>query len=300
VADGWSDGMLESGLGDREVAELVGWPARVARMVQVEAALARALARAGLLDAPIADAVVAACSMERVDLEVLAERAESAATPVIPLLDMLRNGLDAPTAEAVHLGATSQDVIDTAMVLQARGALARIEALLVEVGDRCAELAEEHRPTVMAGRTLGQQAVPVTFGLKAARWAAAVGRRLERLRPARDGFLVVQLGGAAGTLGAYGDRGQDVVEALAEDLGLGVPDVPWHAERDRVVDLVTALLGAVTTAGKIANDCVLLAQTEIGEVRERGTSPPPPRCPTSATRRTRSRPGPPPGWPSPS
>jgi 3-carboxy-cis,cis-muconate cycloisomerase len=265
---GWSDGVLEAGFGDPAVAAVVGWSARVERMVHVEAALGRALARAGVIPADAGEAVARACEDATVDLDALAEAAASAPTPVIPLVRQLRDGADDLAAAWLHHGATSQDVIDTAVALQVRDALGTLEGRLLEVADRCAALADAHRRTVVPGRTLGQQAVPVTFGLKAARWLGAFDRRVEHLRWIAPRVLTVQLGGAAGTAAVYGGSGAAVAEALAEQLGLGVPDLPWHAERDRVAELAGALASVAVTVEDVATGLVLLAQTEVGEVRE--------------------------------
>src|SRR5205085_10990673 len=191
-----------------------------------------------------------------------------AGTTAIPLVRILTNLVEGDGRKFVHWGATSQDAMDTAMVMQVRDGLALLEAGLLEVGAGCARLTERHRGTVMAGRTLLQQALPITFGLKSARWLGLVTRQLAALRRLRAGVLVVQLGGAAGTLASLGEHGTEVAELLAEELQLGVPDQPWHAERDRVADLA-ATVGIVAGAmGKIALDLVLLAQSEVGEVAE--------------------------------
>ncbi len=266
---GWSDGLLEAGLGSPRAADLLGWPARITRMVEVEVALARAQARVGLIATTQAEAVAAGCDPARLDLDTLAAEAALAATPVIPLLGSLRDLLDDDAGDVLHLGATSQDVVDTAVVLQVRDTLDLLETSLDHLAGRCATLAAEHRGTVMPGRTLRQQAVPITFGLVAARWLGALDRRIEALRLARPRLLVVQFGGAAGTLGALGAAGPDVVAALAEELDLGVPDLPWHAERDRVVELAGVLTGVTTVVAKVAGDVVDLSATEIGEVATR-------------------------------
>jgi 3-carboxy-cis,cis-muconate cycloisomerase len=270
----WSDGLLEAGLGDPRMARLVGWPARIQRMVEVEAALGRALARSGVIPTEAAEAIERACDPTRIDLDALADQSAASSTPVIPLVRALTEGADELAASWLHHGATSQDIIDTAVVLQLRDALDHLEDLLLRVSDLCAALADTHRDTVMAGRTLGQQAVPITFGLKAARWLGALDRHVERLRSLRPTLLSVQLGGAAGTAAVYGQQSRVVVESLAEELDLTVPDLPWHAERDRIAELAGTLSGVAGTVGAVAFDLVLLAQTEIGEVRERaGTRP---------------------------
>lgn len=268
VVERWSDGLLEAGFGDAVLAGLVGWPARVSRMVTVEAALGRALARTGLIPDAAADAIARACDPARLDLDQLATEAAAAPTPVIPLVAALTADADELAAAWLHHGATSQDIVDTAVALQLRDAFDHLEEGLIAVGDRCAVLADRHRGTVMAGRTLGQQAVPVTFGLRAARWLGTVDRHIERLRWTRPRVAQVQLGGAAGTTAVYGDRGLAVAEAVAEELGLGVPDLPWHAERDRIVEAAGVLANIATTVTTIAGDLVSLASSEVGEVRE--------------------------------
>jgi 3-carboxy-cis,cis-muconate cycloisomerase len=170
----------------------------------------------------------------------------------------------------VHRGATSQDVVDSAAMLVARRAL---EALLADLGgaaEAAARLANEHRATVMAGRTLLQQAVPITFGLKAAGWLVGLDEAGQRLDAVRRTRLAAQLGGAAGTLAALGDAGVDVLARFARELELVEPVVPWHTARTRVAELATALGECGGAVAKVAGDVVLLAQTEVGEVREGG------------------------------
>jgi 3-carboxy-cis,cis-muconate cycloisomerase len=168
----------------------------------------------------------------------------------------------------VHWGATSQDAIDTALMLQMGSGLDLLVEDLLGVCAACATLAEAHRKTLMIGRTLLQQALPITFGLKAARWLALTVRQVQALRERRERSLAVQLGGAAGTLAALGDKGLQVVTFLAEDLGLPAPDLPWHTERDRVAEIAAALGITAGAMEKIARDVILLAQTGVGEVSE--------------------------------
>ncbi|MDR7418187.1 MAG: adenylosuccinate lyase family protein [Armatimonadota bacterium] len=204
--------------------------------------------------------------MELFDLDALTRDAAASGTPAIPLVQMLTARAGVAARGFVHWGATSQDVIDTALVLQMWDGLDLLERALRQVAGRCAVMADRHRRTLMAGRTLLQHAVPITFGLKAARWLALTTRLIVRLREVRPRALVVQFGGAAGTLAVLGQNGQRVMHELARALGLGVPDLPWHAERDRVAE-VAARLGIVAGAmAKVATDIVLLSQTEVGEV----------------------------------
>jgi 3-carboxy-cis,cis-muconate cycloisomerase len=154
------------------------------------------------------------------------------------------------------------------MMLQMRDGLELLEAGLLDLCAGCARLAHQHRRTLMVGRTLLQQALPITFGLKAARWLGLATRQVRALRECRDRSLALQLGGAAGTLAAFGDAGLQIAELLADELGLPVPDLPWHAERDRIAAIVTALGVTAGAMAKIAGDIVLLAQTEVAEVSE--------------------------------
>ncbi|HXP19056.1 MAG TPA: lyase family protein, partial [Streptosporangiaceae bacterium] len=170
--------------------------------------------------------------------------------------------------EAVHRGATSQDIIDTAVMLMSVRALDAITADLVRAAGHAADLASEHAETVMAGRTLLQQAVPVTFGLVAAGWLTGIDEALLGLRRIRASRLAVQFGGAAGTLASLGAAGPGVAAMLAEELGLAVPVLPWHTDRLRIVELAAALAGASAVLGKIARDVTLLAQSEVAEVSE--------------------------------
>ena len=267
--DTWSDGLLETGLGSPRAAAALSWQTRVRRMLEVERALAQVQARRGLITGAQADAIVEACDPARIDLAALGRDAAVAATPVIPLLGQVRALLPEDAQGALHLGATSQDVIDTAVVLQVRDALDLLEEELTGLARRCAGLADAHRSTVLPGRTLKQQAVPITFGLLAARWLGAFDRRLEQLRSTRPRVLVVQFGGAAGTLGALPDGGPALVGDLAAALHLAAPDLAWHAERDRIVEVAGLLAGVTAVVGKVARDLVDLSSTEIGEVATR-------------------------------
>ncbi|HKD77971.1 MAG TPA: 3-carboxy-cis,cis-muconate cycloisomerase, partial [Ktedonobacterales bacterium] len=218
-----------------------------------------------------ATAIGECCRAENFDVEVLAREAALAGNLAIPLvraLTALVAQSDPDAAQYVHWGATSQDVIDTGAVLQMRDALDLVEADLGRLSEAYGRLAREHKATVMAGRTWMQQGAPITFGLKVAGWLSAIHRHQERLRETRSRVLVVQFGGAVGTLAALGSQGVAVAEALAEVLQISVPDIPWHSERDRVVEVATTL-GLITgTLSKIARDLALLSQTEVGEVAE--------------------------------
>ena len=266
-----SEGSLFGGVFARgRVAAEVGDRAFLQAMLDTEAALARASAKAGLVPVEAAEAIAAQCRAERFDPAELGALSAAAGNPVVPLVRQLADRLPPGVADHVHTGATSQDMLDTAAMLVARRALRPLRDDLAGAADACAGLAAEHRGTLVAGRTLLQQAVPVTFGLKAAGWLVGLDETRRRLAEVdRDG-LAVQLGGAAGTLAAFGDRGLAVLGELSAELGLAEPTVPWHAVRARPAALASALGACAGVLAKVARDVALLAQTEVAEVREGG------------------------------
>ena len=240
----------------------------VAQILRFEAALARAEARAGLIPADAASTIEAACRVDAFDVDALEREAARAGTIVIPLVQQLTAKTAAPGRDYVHFGATSQDAIDTALALQMRDGLEAIDGELRGIGAAAAQLAQAHRRSIMPGRTLMQHAVPITFGLKAARWLSAITRLVRSLAALRADALALQLGGAAGTLAALGAEGDRVAQYLADELGLSAPDIPWHAERDRPATVSAALGVLAGVLAKIAGDVVLMAQTEVAEVAE--------------------------------
>lgn len=258
-----------------EMAAVWSGEAQVRRMLAFEAALARAEAGAGVIPVEAAEAIAAACQdAGTLDVAALYREAATAGTPVIPLVRLLRERVGGAARGYVHWGATSQDALDTALALAMREGLGLLIGRLLDVGEVCAGLAEGHRRTLMAGRTLLQQAVPIPFGLKAARWLGLATRQARRLGELREQVGVAQLGGAAGTLASLGaaEVGVRVTELLAAELGLMVPELPWHAERDRVAEVAAGLGVVAGGMAKIAGDVILLAQTEVGEVAE-GSAP---------------------------
>jgi 3-carboxy-cis,cis-muconate cycloisomerase len=244
---------------------------RLQGMLDFEAALARAEARVGVIPKAAAAPIAARCQAGLFDMTALARAARSAGNLAIPMVKQLTALVgkdDAEAARYVHWGATSQDAIDTGLVLQLRDALAFVHEDLKALCGHLTALCEAHRVTVVAGRTWLQQAVPTTLGLKAAGWLDALVRHQARLRELRARVLVLQFGGAAGTLAMLGGRGLEVAKVLAEELGLKLPAVPWHANRDRVAEVATTLALLTGTLGKIARDISLQMQTEVGEVFE--------------------------------
>ncbi|MGB0035951.1 MAG: 3-carboxy-cis,cis-muconate cycloisomerase [Candidatus Acidiferrales bacterium] len=240
-------------------------------ILDFEAALVRAEARTKVIPKAAAPAIAGKCKADLFDSAAIAKATALAGNPAIPLIKQLTSLVakdDKDAARFVHWGATSQDAIDTGFVLQLRGGLAHIEAELERLGGALAQIVKKHRSTPIVGRTWLQQALPTTFGLKAAGWLDAVNRHRVRIAEARRRAMVLQFGGAVGTLAALGNRGADVAEALGDELHLAVPDAPWHAHRDRVAEVATALGLFTGTLGKIARDISLSMQTEVAEVHE--------------------------------
>jgi 3-carboxy-cis,cis-muconate cycloisomerase len=250
-----------------EFRDALGDTAWLAAMLEVERALARAEAAAGVIPQDTADAIDA-CRPESFDPAAIAEAGRSAGNPVEPLVRAMRTAVEGDAAGSVHLGATSQDILDTGAMLVARRVLGLILDGLDAVAEECAQLADSHRSTPMIGRTLLQQAVPVTFGLKAAGWLVGVLEAREALVRIREERLAVQLGGAAGTLAPLGENGPEVVRLLAAELELAEPAAPWHTNRTRIAELGSALSLAAGVAGKIGLDIGLMSQNEVGEVSE--------------------------------
>jgi len=260
--------------GSPAVLDIFSDTGTVRRMLDVEAALARAEARCGVIPEAAARIIEQVCAAEPaqvIDFDALAQAAASAGNLAIPFVKQLTAAVTRRDAEAgryVHWGATSQDIIDTALVLQLADALQDIDAGLLALGDACAAQAVAHRATPMVARTWLQHALPTTFGLKAAGWLDALRRDLARLDLARTHGRALQFGGAAGTLASLGNDAPAVAAQLAQELQLDLPALPWHAHRDRMVEVATTLGMLTGTLGKMARDISLLMQTEVAEVAE--------------------------------
>ena len=266
-----SSELLARLFGSAEMTELFGDRARLQGMLEFEAALARAEARVGVIPNQAAAPIGNRCRAELFDVESLAEATARAGNPAIPVVKALIGLVaadDSKAARYVHFGATSQDAMDTGLVLQLRRFCSLLEADLDRLSAALARVAEAHKTTPLVGRTLLQHASPVTLGLKAAGWLDAVERHRTRLAEVRTRALVLQLGGAAGTLAALGHRGLEVARALSDELNLALPLVPWHAHRDRLAELAAFLGLLIGTLGKIGRDLSLLMQTEVAEAFE--------------------------------
>ena len=253
--------------GTAEMREVFSDEALVGRYLEAEAALARAQARAGVVPQEAALKINAAARSLKVDYDKLRQETEIVGYPILPLVHQLATAAG-DAVRFVHWGATTQDIMDTANVLQIRAALAIVERDLKEIGDILAGMAMKYRDTPMAGRTHLQQALPVTFGYKAAVWLSSIDRHLERLAQARPRVLVGEFSGAAGTLASVGEGGLEMQRLFCEELGLRQPSIAWHVARDGIAEAVT-LLGLITgTLGKIATDAMMMSATEFGELSE--------------------------------
>ena len=237
-------------------------------MMLVEAALARVQARLKIIPSKAAEQITKRITNFDIDWAALAAATQIDGFPVSGLVSQLRSGLEEPGASYLHWGATTQDILDTARILQFRKGLELVEARIASLIALLADLAEEHRDTLMAGRTHSQQALPITFGFKVAGWLAPLLRTRDRLGELRPRLLVVQFGGGVGTLSVLGGQGPKVASALAKELALGEALLPWHAQRDSLVELGGWLAMLIGQLANIAQDIVLLAQSEVGEVRE--------------------------------
>ncbi|WPP46987.1 3-carboxy-cis,cis-muconate cycloisomerase [Pseudomonas sp. AN-1] len=244
---------------------------RLQGMLDFEAALARAEAAVGLIPASAVAPIAGACRAELYDIPALATAIASAGNSAIPLVKALGRQIAAVDAEAeryVHLGATSQDAMDSGLVLQLRAAIDIFETELAALADDLAAQAERHAATPLAGRTWLQHATPVTLGMKLAGLLGAVTRQRQRLAELKPRLLVLQFGGAAGTLAALGEQALPVSEALARELDLTLPEQPWHTQRDRLVEFAGWLGLLAGTLGKLGRDLSLLMQTDVGEAFE--------------------------------
>jgi len=242
--------------------------ARLQRMLDVEAALARAEAKLGLIPAEAAAEISAKADVGRFDLETIGKGTALVGYPIVPLVKALGQACAGDAGRYVHWGATTQDIVDTALVLQLRDGLDLISQDLDGTETALAGLARRYRDTPMAGRTHAQHALPITFGFKCALWLAPLQRHRARLARLREEVALVQFGGAVGTLASLGADGIRVMTALADELALAVPPIAWHVGRDGLAE-VAAFLGLLTgSLAKIATDVALLVQAEIGEVAE--------------------------------
>jgi 3-carboxy-cis,cis-muconate cycloisomerase len=259
--------VFRNAFGTSGMREVFSDRALMARCIEVEVALARAEAACGVIPAEAAVVIAREARLERIDFDRLGRETELVGFPIVPLLHQLVE-MAGDAGRHIHWGATTQDIMDTAAVLQVREALDIVEADLRELRRILADLASRHRDTPMAGRTHLQQALPVTFGYKVAIWLAMFDRHQQRLAQLRQRVQVVSFAGAAGTLASLGDQGFAVQQALAGELRLAVPATTWHVARDAFAETVNLLALITGSLGKIAVDVMIMASTEFGELQE--------------------------------
>jgi adenylosuccinate lyase len=266
-------GMIDSAFfGDlystAEMREVWSDRTMIQRWLDVEAALARAEARLGIVPTAAADEITRKARVELLDLGEMKRELERARHPIMPLIRCLARACEPEAAEYIHWGATTQDVLDTGLVLQLRASHGIVTRDLGEVRRLLATLARRHRDTVQAGRTHGQQALPITFGYKVAVWVAEVDRHFVRLAQLGPRVFRGQLAGAVGTLASIGEKGLELQALFCEDLSLALPEIAWHTARDGVAEVVCAYALVGGTLAKIANEVIDLQKTEVAEVEE--------------------------------
>jgi 3-carboxy-cis,cis-muconate cycloisomerase len=259
--------IFRDAFGSAGMREIFSDEGLIGRYVEVEVALAAAEARVGVIPKEAAAAIKRLARADAIDVAKLKAETDLVGYPIVGVVHQLAKQCG-DAGRYVHWGATTQDIMDTATVLQIRAALELVEVDLAAMDAALSALAKKHRGTVMAGRTHLQHALPVTFGYKAAVWRGMIVRHRQRLEELKPRVLVGQFAGAAGTLASLGDKGLAVHDALMEELGLGRPATPWHVARDGLVETVSLLALIAGTLAKIATDVMLMMQTEVGEVFE--------------------------------
>ena len=254
--------------GSEEMRQVFSDESLVQRWLDVEAALARAEARLGIIPKEAADEITRKARVQYMDLAEIKRQIDATYHPIVPLIRVLQRACAGEAGEYIHWGATTQDIMDTAAILQLKEAHALISGGLREIAEVLRGLAAKHKDLVMMGRTHGQHALPITLGYKIAVWLSEVARHQERLEQCRGRVLVGQFAGAVGTLASLGERGLEVQRLMMEDLGLAVPLIAWHTARDGLAEFV-GILGMVTaTLGKVAKEVATLQRSEIGELEE--------------------------------
>jgi 3-carboxy-cis,cis-muconate cycloisomerase len=259
--------LFRDAFGTAKMREIFSDHALIQRYIDVEIALAKAEARVGVIPAEAAEVIARESKIDLIDFDKMRHETDIVGYPILPLVHQLVK-MCGEAGRYVHWGATTQDIMDSAVALQVRNALDVVEADVRELRKILAGLAHLHRVTPMAGRTHLQQALPVTFGYKVAIWLAMFDRHQQRLAELRPRVGIVEFAGAAGTLASLGDKGFAVQEAMAEELQLGVPPTTWHVARDGLAETVNLLAIVTGSLGKIALDIMIMASTEFAEVYE--------------------------------
>jgi 3-carboxy-cis,cis-muconate cycloisomerase len=259
--------LFRDAFGTAQMRQIFSDRALIQRYIDAEIALAKAEARVGVIPADAAEVIARESTIDRIDFDHMRQETDIVGYPILPLVHQLVE-MCGDAGRYVHWGATTQDIMDTAVALQVRDALDIVENDIRELRRILADMAVKYRDTPMAGRTHLQQALPVTFGYKAAIWLAMFDRHQQRLQELRPRVAVVEFAGAAGTLASLGDKGFDVQKAMAEELGLGIPATTWHVARDGFAEAVNLLALVTGSLGKIALDIMIMASTEFAEVYE--------------------------------
>ncbi|RMF86366.1 MAG: adenylosuccinate lyase [Nitrospinota bacterium] len=257
-----------AGFAPPEMAEIFSDRNRVQKWFDVEAALAQAQAELGMIPAEAAAEITRKARVELVDLAAIGAGVSQVAHSLVPALRALARLCAGGAGEYIHYGTTTQDIIDTGMMLQLKEAWTLIVQELRHIRQLLADQARQHKGTVMVGRTHGQQALPITWGYKLAVWVDEIDRHLERCTEGEKRIFVGNITGAVGTMAAFGELGLEVQRRTLQRLGLGVPRICWHSARDRITELATLLTQMAGTMGKIANEIYNLQRTEIAELRE--------------------------------
>ncbi len=254
--------------GTQEMRGIFNDENQIAKWLEVEAALAQAEAKVGLIPSEAAEEISRKCKVEFLDFSKLGQMIQETSQVIVPVIWNLQDLCEGDAGKYLHWGATSQDILDTGFILQIKDALRIILRDLKKCEKQILSLAGRHKDTLMAGRTHGQQALPITFGFKLAVSAREIRRNIERLQDCSSRLLVGQLSGGVGTFASFGDKGPDVQRLVMEALGLQVPDISWQAARDRVGELGCVLALIANSFGRIANELFILQKTEFMEVEE--------------------------------
>jgi adenylosuccinate lyase len=242
--------------------------ARFQRWLDVEASLAKAQASLGIIPKEAAEAIGRKANVDLLDLNKYKEMYEQTGHPMVAMLRLFQPIIEGGAGQYIHLGATTQDIMDTSTMLALKGAHKIIYESLRRIELDLLNMAEEHADTIMAGRTHSVQALPITFGYKVAIWAREIRRNIQRLKECRDRLFVAQVCGAVGTMAAFGPKGPEIQSLVAKDLALRVPDICWHASRDRLAEFANLLALIASALGRIAQEVYILMATEVAEVCE--------------------------------
>lgn len=261
--------LFKNSYGTEEMRQIFNDKSRIQAWLDVEAALARAQAKLNIIPKDAAKEINVKAKAENIDLNKMKDIYEKTGHPIVPLVTLLKKICVKNYGEYIHWGATTQDIMDTGNILQIKKGIRVLENNLEEIKEICLNLARKHKNTLQAGRTHGQQAVPITFGYKVAVWVEEIKRHLVRIKQCKPRLLVLEFSGAAGTLATIDvNKGFELQEILSKELGLNILPVPWHSSRDNLAEILSILAMIAATIAKIANEIVVLQSTEISELEQ--------------------------------